>query len=132
MLMIVKKKKPAFHRQLSHIKKRARPVWRRPRGKDSKQKRKEKERGARPCAGYSQPAEIRYLHPRGFLDVLVSTPAQVAGLDPLKHAVRVASGTGARKRAEILRLAEERKLHVLNPGKPVEIKTGKKKEAQKK
>jgi len=116
------RKKPRFHRQLSHIKKRSGLEWRRPRGKDSKQRRKEKERGARPNIGYRQPRSVRGLHPSGLAEVLIATPSQLAGLEQARHAVRIASGVGARKRAEIVRLATDRRIAVLNPGRPPEEK----------
>jgi large subunit ribosomal protein L32e len=124
-MAVTKKWKPRFHRQGIQVKKRARNVWRRPRGKDSKQRRNAASRGARPRVGYIQPAGVRYLHPSGLSEVLVFTPGELAGLKADK-AVRIAAGLGVKKRAEIVRLAGEMKLKVLNPGTLVEIKSGKK------
>lgn len=113
--MIIKKKKPHFHRQQSHIYKRvSRSGWRRPMGKDSKQKRKEKSRGKRPNVGYGQPREIRYLHPSGFLEKRVFNVNDLAGLDSKKHAIRISSSVGKMKRLEIIKKAQEMKLKVLN------------------
>jgi len=113
--MIIKKKKPHFHRQLSHHFKRIGKLgWRRPRGKDSKQKRKEKARGPRVEIGYRQPKKIRYLHPSGFKDILVFNVNDLEKLDNKVDAIRVGSSVGKRKRAEIKKKAEEMKLKILS------------------
>ena len=110
-----KRKKPRFHRQRSHAFKRiAKLGWRRPRGKDSKQKRKEKSRGPRVEIGYRQSRKLRYLHPSGFREVLVFNVDGLSGIDNKSHAVRIGSSVGKRKRAEIIKKCEEMKLKVLN------------------
>jgi large subunit ribosomal protein L32e len=113
--MIIKKKKPTFHRQRSQFFKRLKKLgWRRPRGKDSKQKRKMKASGYRVEIGYGQPKTIRYLHPSGFKDVRVFNINDLKGLDNKVHAVRIGSSVGKKKRAEIAKKAGEMKLKMLN------------------
>jgi large subunit ribosomal protein L32e len=113
--VIKKRKIPKFHRQRAHAFKRiAEKGWRRPRGKDSLQRRKVKSRGSRPTIGYCQPKEIRYLHPCGLREVLVYNAKDVAVLEPKSCAIRIAHGVGKLKRAEILKKADEMKIRILN------------------
>lgn len=114
-MALKKKKKPHFHRQLSHHFKRIGKLgWRRPRGKDSKQKRKKKSRGHRVEIGYRQPKAIRGMHPSGFREALVHNVHMLAGLDNKTMAVRIGTSVGKRKREAIVKKAEEMKLKVLN------------------
>jgi len=114
-MVLKKKKKPHWHRQLSHHFKRiAKRGWRRPRGKDSKQKRKVASRGHRVEIGYRQDKRIRGLHPSGLREVRVFNVRMLDGLDNKIHAVRIASSVGKKKRDQIIKKAEEMKLRVLN------------------
>ncbi len=114
-MALKKKKKPHFHRQLSHHFKRIGKLgWRRPRGKDSKQKRKKKSRGHRVEIGYRQPKKIRYMHPSGFREAMVYNVHMLTGLDNKTMAVRIGTSVGKRKRKDIVKKAEEMKLKVLN------------------
>ena len=92
--------------------------WRRPRGQNNKKKEKRKYMGASPSIGYGQPSGVKYVHPSGFPEVLVQSPIDLEGLKEV--AIRVASGVGGRKRAEIYKLAEKQGLKILNRKKEVE------------
>ncbi len=114
-MALKKKKKPHWHRQLSHHFKRIGKLgWRRPRGKDSKQKRKMASRGHRVEIGYRQDKRIRGLHPSGFREAMVFNVNGLSGLDSKTQAVRIGSSVGKKKRKEIIKKAEEMKLKVLN------------------
>ena len=114
-MALKKKKKPHWHRQLSHHFKRIGKLgWRRPRGKDSHQKRKVASRGHRVEIGYRQDKRIRGLHPSGFREALVYNVHMLAGLDGKTTAVRIGSSVGKRKRADIVKKAGEMKLKMLN------------------
>ena len=114
-MALKKKKKPHWHRQLSHHFKRIGKLgWRRPRGKDSKQKRKMASRGHRVEIGYRQDKRIRGLHPSGFREAMVFNVNGLSGLDSKTQAVRIGSSVGKKKRMEIIKKAEEMKLKVLN------------------
>jgi len=114
-MALKKKKKPHWHRQLSHHFKRIGKLgWRRPRGKDSKQKRKIASRGHRVEIGYRQDKRIRGLHPSGFREALVYNVHMLAGLDNKTTAVRIGSSVGKRKRTDIVKKAGEMKLKMLN------------------
>lgn len=113
--MIKKRKKPKFQRQYAHMKKKVKKKgWRKPRGMYSKQALKKKSRGARPGIGYRQPKKIRGLHPSGFQDILIRNISNLKGLDPKKHAVRIASTIGKKKRTKIIEEAKKNKLKILN------------------
>ena len=112
----VKHKKPRFRRQESWRYKRVPDKWRRPHGVDSKMRKKVKGWPASPTTGYRSPKKTRGLHPSGFVEARVQTVEDLAGIDPELQAIRIAHTVGGRKRLEILGLAEEKGIHVLNPG----------------
>ncbi|MDK2990579.1 MAG: large subunit ribosomal protein L32e [Methanoculleus sp.] len=106
--------KPAFKRRGIHRKAKLADVWRRPRGLHNKQRRQFKAKGALPRPGYGSPAAVRGMHPSGYAEVLVFTPADLAGLNPETQAVRIAGSVGNRKRGAIQERALELGLKVLN------------------
>jgi len=116
----VKGKKPDFKRQESWRYKRVDKGWRRPRGLDSKMRKKVKGWPKSVTVGYRSPKVGRALHPSGYVEVLVRTLDDVSKVDPETQVIRIARTVGGRKRVEILAGAEERGIHVLNPGKVVE------------
>lgn len=132
--MIAKRRHPTFPREYSQFKWRIarRGAWRRPRGKDSKQRRGLESKGAWPTVGYSQPREIRGLHPLGLKDVLVHNPQELDGIDPKTSAARIAGAVGSLKRAAIVKKAEGLKIRVLNPFFKKKLKKEAKKEEAKK
>ncbi len=112
---MLKRKKPAFLRQNWFRFPRLGEKWRRPRGRHSKLRKHEKGKGFLPKPGYRSPKLVRGLHPSGLEEVRVFNPKELANLDPKRHAVRIASQVGKKKRAEIMKKAEELGLRVLNP-----------------
>ncbi len=108
-------KKPRFRRQESWRYKRVGDTWRRPHGIDSKMRKKVKGWPASPTTGYRSPKKTRGLHPSGFVETRVQSVADLGGIDPELQAIRIARTVGGRKRVEILALAEEKGIHVLNP-----------------
>lgn len=113
----IKHKKPKFRRQESWRYKRVTDRWRRPHGIDSKMRKKIKGWPASPTTGYRSPKKTRGLHPSGFLEIRVQTIEDMLGIDPEIQAIRIARTVGERKRVEILAIASERGIHVLNPRK---------------
>ena len=109
-------KTPKFRRQESWRYKRVTDRWRRPHGIDSKMRKKVKGWPVCPTTGYRSPKKTRGLHPSGFVEVRVQSIADLGGIDPELQAIRIAHTLGSRKRVEILALAEERGIHILNPG----------------
>jgi len=110
-----KSKKPKFKRQESWRYKRVKENWRKPRGIDSKMRKKVKGWPLSPKAGYRNPKKIRGLHPSGYVEVRVQTLEDLNGLDSETQAIRIARTVGGKKRVEILALADERGIHVFNP-----------------
>lgn len=100
-----------------HAYKRLQKVkWRRARGSQSKLRKKIKFKGKMPSKGFRAPKELRYLHPSGYKEVLVYNPDDLEKIDPEKEAVRISARVSKRKKAEIVKKAEELKIKVLNPG----------------
>jgi large subunit ribosomal protein L32e len=107
------KKKPKFLRQNWRSYKRLRKTrWRKPRGIHSKMRRWERGKGKLPSPGYGSP--LRYMHPSGFREILVHNVKELDKVDE-KIAVKIAHAVGKRKRQDILKKAEEKKVKVLNP-----------------
>jgi len=105
-----------FRRYGRDVKKRLAETWRKPKGRHNKLRRKVGAKGPYPKPGYGSPTEVRGLHPSGYRDMVVATPAAIADLDPNVHAVRIAAAVGGKKRAEIRDLAEKAGFRILNPG----------------
>jgi len=113
--MVNPRKKPRFLRQnwqalktLRHIK------WRNPRGMHSKLRRKEEGKGFLPKPGYGAPVALRGLHPCGLREVLVANVSDLQKVDPKNEAAKIRGTVGKKKRADILKAAEEMKIRVLN------------------
>jgi large subunit ribosomal protein L32e len=109
-----KHKKPKFRRQESWRYKRVGDTWRKPHGIDSKMRKKVKGWPVSPTTGYRSPKKTRGLHPSGFVETRVHSVEDLEGIDPELQAIRIARTVGGRKRVEILALAEEKGIHVLN------------------
>ncbi|MEM5829637.1 MAG: 50S ribosomal protein L32e [Candidatus Aenigmatarchaeota archaeon] len=109
------RKKPEFKRWMSESLKRLKPSWRRPRGMHSKIRIRKKGKPKMPSIGYGAPKSLRFLHPSGFQEVLVSNLKDLEKVNPSKQAIRIAHTVGRKKRQEILKKAEELKIKVLNP-----------------
>lgn len=102
-------------RQSVHAYKRLGMKWRRPRGSTSKLRRHEITKGLRPSISYGKPKSVKYLHPSGFREVLVYNVKDLEKIDVKKDAARIGSSVGKKKRADIVKKAEEKKIKVLNP-----------------
>ena len=111
----IKSKKPNFKRQESWRYKRVEKSWRKPRGLDSKMRKKVKGWPKSVKVGYRGPKKLRGLHPSGYAEVLIRTVDDVNEVDPKTQAIRIAHTVGAKKRVEISARATEREIHILNP-----------------
>lgn len=89
--------------------------WRRPRGYQNKLRLRKKSKGRIPSPGYGK--KNKGMHPSGFREILVQNPKDLKKLDPKKHAARVSSSVGKRKRQKLLEENKKRKVKILNPGK---------------
>jgi len=117
----VKDERPDFRSQESWRYKRVKEHWRRPRGIDSKMRKKVKGWPSSPGVGYRGPKETRGRHPSGYEEVLVRNVDDVRKVAPKKQAIRIAHQVGARKRVEISAMADELNIRVLNPRKALEL-----------
>jgi large subunit ribosomal protein L32e len=118
LLRISKNKKkhmPQFRHEQAHRWIRVSDSWRKVRGIDNATREKRRGRIAMVSSGYRTPKAIRGLHPSLYREVHVHRPADLEGLDPEIHAVRIAGTVGDRKRQAILDAADEKELYVLNP-----------------
>ncbi len=66
--------------------------------------------------GYRSPKSERDLHPCGLKEVLVHNLKELEKVDPSTQAIRISSTVGKRLKTQILKVAQERKIKVLNPG----------------
>lgn len=112
--MMLKARKPAFHRQEDWRYKRLSTAWRRPRGKDSKMRLRIKGWPQHISTGYRSPRKVRYFHPSGKEEMVVSNAEDLSKADSKRHVIRIAHTVGSRKRMKILERAEELKLRVVN------------------
>lgn len=108
-------RRPEFLRQEWHRRKRLQTAkWRRPRGGQSKMRQHFGYRRNVVSIGYGSPKEARFLHPSGFIEVLVHNVNDLAKIRPEQEAARVAHSVGMKKRLEIEEKADELKIRVLN------------------
>ncbi len=84
--------------------------WRKPRGIDILFERND---GSIPQAGYRTPKSIRGTHPSGYQEVLVFSKKDLGNLKQ-NQAARLSSTIGRKKRIELIKLANEKKIRILN------------------
>ncbi len=125
----MKKKRPKFVHQEHWKKKRFKDApWRRPRGKRSKMRAKEKAKPSLVSIGYRGPKKVRGYHPKGLPEVIVNNVQDIITLvekedknekeDTKKgynHVIKIGSGVGTRKKIDIVKTAVENSLYVANP-----------------
>lgn len=116
-----KSKKPKFQRQESWRYKRVKKNWRRPRGIDSKMRKKVKGWPPSPNKGYGSPRDVRGTHPSGFQEVIVMNVNDLEKVDPEREAIRIGHTVGDRKRTEIVSRAREMEIYILNPREMKEL-----------
>ncbi len=117
----MRRRQPAFRHDQAHRWVRVKDSWRKVRGIDSPTRQKRRGRIAMVESGYRKPRLVRGLHPSGFVEVLVHRPADLEGLNPEIHAVRIAGTVGDRKREDIIKRAEAMMIRVLNAGAPESV-----------
>ncbi len=124
----LRSRKPRFIRQESWRYKRVKPSWRRPRGKTSKMRRKQRGWPKIVAVGYKVAKKVRGLHPSGFREVLIHRLEDLEKIDGKAEVARIAANVGERKRIAILERAKALNVKILNPGlakKPEEVEAEK-------
>ncbi|MBU7022282.1 MAG: hypothetical protein HXS41_14605 [Theionarchaea archaeon] len=141
----MKQKRPAFlHQEHWKLKRFKKASWRKPRGKRSKMRARERAKPFSVTVGYRSPKLIRGWHPRGAPEITVHTlqdinriqieeSAEAAQLSEGKskrksqsgrkskkkpqtpYVLRISSGVGNRKKLDLVRAAREKNLYVANP-----------------
>lgn len=110
----LEKKKGKFKRQNYGKKLRVPDRWRTPRGIDSGHRIDEKHKPAHPRSGYMTPQKVKGLDVTGYKPVRVFNVAGLEGLDSKTEAIIVAAAVGMKKRKEIQKAAQEKKIQILN------------------
>ncbi len=117
-----KKSRPKFKRQESwRYKRLSKSSWRRPKGIDNKMREKRKGWPKSPSKGYRGPKEVRYHHPSGFEEILIHNPKDLEKIDPENTIARIGHTVGAKKRIQILDMAREQGIVIVNPIIPLEL-----------
>lgn len=113
-----KRKKPSFSRQegyrLKKLKSQGACKWRRPKGRHSKLRQKEKARGRHPSPGFGSPKDVRGLGRSGLKEIMVSSPSQIKDMNPKNEAILISGTVGKAKRGKILGSAKRLGVKVVN------------------
>ena len=113
---IVKKRTLKFNRHQSDEFVKVERSWRRPRGIDSRERRKFKGLTQLVHIGYGSDKATRHRVPSGFYKFIVSNVKQLEVLlmENRKYAAEIAHNVSSRKRKEIVERAEALNIKVLN------------------
>ncbi len=106
-----------FKRQESWRLKRVKENWRRPRGVTSRMRKEKKGWPALVKAGRGSAASTRGRHPTGLIERLVRNEADLEGLNPKVHIIRLSGRLGERRRIVLVERAKSLNIHIANPGK---------------
>lgn len=132
------RKRPKFlHQEHWKLKRFKKASWRKPKGKRSKMRAKEKAKPVLVSIGYRGPRKVRGWHPKGSPEIMVHNAKDIvriiqdqeksekgkmtasqkkkAGNKDTGVVIRIASSVGTRKKIDIIKAACEHNLHVVNP-----------------
>lgn len=88
--------------------------YRKPRGYHSKMREQLARRPPVVDIGYRGPKAVRYLHPSGFMEVLVHNEKELESIDSTREACRFSATLGDKKREVLEERADELGIRVLN------------------
>lgn len=112
----VKKRKPTYkrtqHNQFAKFKNDVK--WRRPKGMGNKDRRNRKGHIGTLKVGYGSPSEIRGANKDGLFEVLVHRVEDLALVDSKTQIGVISATVGGRKKAEILKEAQTKKVAIAN------------------
>lgn len=106
--------KPPFKVKESNFVARVKSRWRFPQGRHSKVRQYHRGRPALPTPGYGSPKVVKGLSRSGLIKVLVKNAGDFNGLNKETDGVVISSTVGNRKKLELLNLAKQNQLTVLN------------------
>lgn len=109
-----KKKMPTQLRDNWFKKKRLGIKWRAPHGIHSKRREGERHHGMWPETGFRSPLEVRGKTRDGFNEVRVFNPDGLVKVNPKTDVAVIASTVGRKKRLQIMKAAEDRKITIAN------------------
>ncbi|HIG92975.1 MAG: large subunit ribosomal protein L32e [archaeon GW2011_AR9] len=109
-----KKRKPTFVVRASKFARRIKVRWRRARGRHSAIRQDYRGRPKHVSTGYRSPQEVRGKHSSGLEMVVIHTDKQLSNLDPTSQGAIIGSTVSARRRVELMKVAVEKKIRVLN------------------
>lgn len=109
-----KKVQPTFVVKESKFSARVKTRWRFPRGKHSAVRQHHKGRPALPTPGYGSPKEVKFLHHTGMKPVLVCCEKDLLALNNDQEGAILSATLGTRKKLSLLKLAQEKKITLLN------------------
>jgi len=109
-----KKKKPLFTRKDAHKKARVSFKWRKPRGRHSPVRQKHRGRPKLVSPGFGSPKAVKHLHSTGLQKVIIQNKKQLENIDPQKQGIILSKALGNKKRIELIKLALEKNLSILN------------------
>ena len=112
----INKKRPSFRRVESWRHTRVKDPWRKARGIDSQTRMKTKSGVKSPGIGYRNPKNVRGLHPSGFQEVRVENVKDLENLSNKKHALKISSTLGAKKRMALIDYSKRKGFRILNIG----------------
>eukprot|EP00997_Jenningsia_sp_PLL12_P008400 NODE_5168_length_596_cov_434.396709_g4469_i0.p1 GENE.NODE_5168_length_596_cov_434.396709_g4469_i0~~NODE_5168_length_596_cov_434.396709_g4469_i0.p1 ORF type:complete len:144 (-),score=9.60 NODE_5168_length_596_cov_434.396709_g4469_i0:98-529(-) len=111
-----RRKTPKFIRYQSHKFDRVKPSWRKPRGIDSKIRRRFKGSPAQPRIGYRCQRNLRNIHPDGRKHFTIHNVEQLNMFLMISNrfAATIGHAVGARKRQAIIKRAANLKIKITN------------------
>jgi len=112
----INKKRPSFRRVESWRYVRVKDSWRKARGIDSRTRIKSKSGVKSPSVGYRGPKKVRGLHPSGYEEVRVVIIDDLKNLNNRKHAIKISTKLGVKKRMRLIDYAQSRGFKILNIG----------------
>jgi len=130
----LKASKPTFVHGMFGKRKRIKSPWRDPRGTRNKVGLQNAGRRKVVKIGYKMSEAVRHLTPEGLKVAMVSNLREIEMIDPKKQAAMIRSSVGLKKRIDILKKAEEKKIKILNfrdPAKFIEEKLTQREEERK-
>lgn|SRR3989338_2328238 len=110
----IKRRKPHFHRQDSHKKKKVKKSWKKPRGLQSKMRLHKKGYRRSISVGFKSPVKVRGLMRDGKTLVQVNNVDELKNVDAKTQSVMIGSSVGVKKRVIIIKKALEKNMKILN------------------